>query len=667
MGTIHKLSPVLSNQIAAGEVVERPASVVKELVENAIDAHSTQIDIVIDASGFEKIQVIDDGNGIAPDDVELAFMRHATSKIRDRRDLFNVHSLGFRGEALPSIASVADVILKTSTGGPGVEYHVRGGKTVDKKPAAARRGTDITVSNLFFNTPARLKYMKTPATELAKINDIVNRLALGHPEIAFSVTHNGREILRTAGRNNQLQVLGGIYGAKQTQKMLAFQNQDLDFKISGYFSLPELTRASHNYVVIILNGRFVKNFNVTKALTAGYGSKLMVGRYPIAVVNIEVDPTLVDVNVHPTKQTVRISKEEALCNLLTKTVAAQLSNQNLIPNVMDREHAVKPKYQQIDQIAFELDQNSKHHHVDELKTADQLTKATEPVDSPAAPLSKADADDDSTAGPATAPKMIVVKTKAELNQPAVQQFQSYYQNEPDQLPFGGVQTNPTTAANAAPEVEPELKSHPTANTKFPDLVYIGQMHGTYLLAEADDGMYIVDQHAAQERINYEQFRESIGAVSSDEQALLVPIVLEYSTSESLLLNDRLELLKAVGIELESFGKNSFIVRKHPTWFASGQEESTIREMVDWVLNNGKISVADFRAKTAIMMSCKRAIKANHHLDRKQATQLLSQLAQVEDPFNCPHGRPVLVHFTNYDMQKMFKRIQDPHESQTKHN
>ncbi|MBW1605791.1 DNA mismatch repair endonuclease MutL [Lactobacillus sp. Sy-1] len=653
MGAIHKLSPILSNQIAAGEVVERPASVVKELVENAIDAESNQVDINITDAGFTKIQVIDDGNGIAPADLPLAFTRHATSKIKDRRDLFNVHSLGFRGEALPSIASVSDVVVKSSNGTQGAEYHVHGGKVVGSQPAELRRGTTVTVTNLFFNTPARLKYMKTPATELAKITEMVNRIALGHPEISFSVVHNDRELIRTAGRNNQLQVIGGIYGAPKARKMVHFAHHDLDFKIDGYFSLPELTRANRNYVVVILNGRFVKNYEIVKALVAGYGSKLMVGRYPIAVLNIQVDPTLVDVNVHPTKQTVRISKEAELCNLITTTVANQFRKQNLIPNVLDREHAVKPKYQS-DQLAFELNQNSTHYHanVQQSGTTDKQPLAANPT--------QAVRTSQPVAQP-TPPKVVVVKTKGDLNGPAVTQFVDYYQTEAVVPPFDSISAPEETAIEPAESVAQPTQAQPT----FPDLTYIGQLHGSYLLAEADDGMYIVDQHAAQERINYERFRESIGEVAKDQQDLLVPIVLEYSTAESLVLTERLPLLQGIGIFLEPFGKNSFIIRKHPTWFAAGQEESTIREIVDRVLKDGKITVAQFRAKTAIMMSCKRAIKANHHLDRKQAVELLAHLKQVEDPFNCPHGRPVLVHFTNYDLQKMFKRIQDPHQSQTK--
>lgn len=332
MAAIHELSTVLADQIAAGEVIERPASVVKELVENAIDAGSHEIDILVAEAGLKSIEVIDDGDGIAADQLELAFHRHATSKITDRKDLFKVHSLGFRGEALPSIASIADVEMVTSTGGEGQVIHIAGGKVISQKPAEARRGTDITVKDLFYNVPARLKYLKSLNTELSKIVDIINRLALGHPQIQISLTHNNRELMRTAGRGDLRQVIGSIYGMNKAGKMLAIDSADADFKVSGYVSLPELTRASRNYMTILLNGRYIKNYQLTKAIIAGYGSKLMVGRYPVAVVNLEMDPLLVDVNVHPTKQEVRISKEPQLSEIISTAIQEQLSQQNLIPD-----------------------------------------------------------------------------------------------------------------------------------------------------------------------------------------------------------------------------------------------------------------------------------------------------------------------------------------------
>lgn len=645
MAKIHELSDVLADQIAAGEVVERPASVVKELVENAIDANSTQIDILVEQAGLKSIEIVDNGDGIASDDVSMAFERHATSKISTREDLFKVRSLGFRGEALPSIASVADVILQTSTGhDTGTQIHIKGGKLVDKTLSALRKGTDISVQDLFFNTPARLKYMKSPQTELANITDIVNRLALSYPQIAFTLNHDGRELLRTSGRGNLQQVIAGIYGVQNARKMVKFSAEDVDFEISGYTSLPEFTRASRQYISVLINGRYVKNFQVNKAIIEGYGSKLMVGRYPVAVLNIKMDPLLVDVNVHPAKQEVRISEEKQLQKLISKTIYGVLSKENLIPSAVQN---LKTKQKiNTDQLQFNLNEASVSY-IDNSKPAlnsDNLKQAQ-----------SSSSDKLFTALPENGKKPIVIKHETELHTPSLQQFQKKYGEEPQPLPFG----QPKNADKSDPTMgmdKPQKEAK-----RFPALRYVGQMHGTFLFAESEDGLYILDQHAAQERINYEYYRQQIGEVSDDAQNLLVPIVLDYSTSDMLRIQQKEDVLASCGIHLESFGPNSFVVHQHPTWFKEGQEEDTIREMIDYVLNDSRMTVAKFREKTAIMMSCKRAIKANHHLDDQQARQLLKDLSKAENPFNCPHGRPVLVHFSNEDMKKMFKRIQDPHQ------
>lgn len=664
MAKIHELASVLADQIAAGEVVERPASVVKELVENAIDAHSTQVDITVEESGLKRISVVDDGDGIADEDVEMAFKRHATSKITDRRDLFKVKSLGFRGEALPSIASVADVTLTTSTGSVGTMIHNVGGKIVAHEPAAARKGTDVTVKDLFGNVPARLKYLKSPTTELSKITDIVNRIALSYPDIAFSLVHNGRELTRTSGRGDLQQVIADIYGVQSARKMVAISGETPDFKVSGYVSLPELTRASRQYISILLNGRYIHNYQLSKALVAGYGSKLMVGRYPLAVLAITMDPLLVDVNVHPTKQEVRISQEADLTKLIQTTVFQRLSQENLIPDVfseMPKKSRTEPAS---DQLTMALNQVSqKHAPTSSLAAAPHARSAASLTAQSAAtaPETAATESADRPVGPApmTTPttnpvEPVMVQSAAELQLPAVQAFDAKYQHEGKVWALGAPDPAPQVATAPAQPTSPQ--------PRFPQLRYLGQVHGTYLLAEADDGLYLIDQHAAQERVNYEYYRQAIGEVGDDEQKLLVPIVLDYPTTDILALNDHLDTLASVGIHLESFGPNSFIVHEHPTWFKAGQETATIKEMIDWVLRDGKLTVAAFREKTAIMMSCKRAIKANHHLDGQQAQALLAKLATAENPFNCPHGRPVLVHFTDQDLERLFKRIQDPHHS-----
>lgn len=635
LNEIHKLPTILSNQIAAGEVVERPASVVKELVENSIDAHSTEIDVTVENSGLKLIKVVDDGNGIDRSQVQTAFLRHATSKISEQRDLFRVRTLGFRGEALSSISSVANVRMKTSTGSTGTEVAYKGGKLVTQKAAESRKGTTVEVASLFYNTPARLKYLSSPNTELSKISDIVNRLALSHPEIAFSFISNGRELLRTSGRGDLRQVLGAIYGVKTVSKMVAIKGTDLDIKVSGYVSLPELTRSSRNYISLILNGRFIRNFPLTKAVIAGYGSKLMIGRFPIVVVKIDADPALIDVNVHPTKQEVRISDEPMIGKLIANAIYDMLRDKQLIPD------ATRDFKQPVDA-------NPKRFNV---STADQAR--TNPplfaVDTPTVPSAS-----QSEGTP------VVVKTRDDLASPQVAQFDDFLKSESSGLPaFEG--TRPETADPSQPSAKPE-QSELVIETGFPHLDYIGQIHGTYLIAETADNMYLVDQHAAQERINYEFYRQQIGEVSDDQQKFLVPLVLDYSTSDFLMISDRLDLLDKLGIHLEPFGQNSFIVHEHPMWFKAGQEEDTIKEMIDWILSDHKISVAAFREKTAIMMSCKRAIKANHHLDELQAKALLKRLPECENPYNCPHGRPVLVKFSNADIEKMFKRIQDPHHT-----
>lgn len=657
MGKIQELSERLANQIAAGEVVERPASVVKELVENSIDAGSTQIDILLEEAGLKKIQVTDNGEGIAEDDVINAFKRHATSKIHTRDDLFRIRTLGFRGEALPSIASVSIVSVETATQEEiqGTFLKMKGGTIEEHRPSALRQGTKITVEQLFFNTPARLKYVKTLQTELANIGDIVNRLALSHPSVAFRLVHDGNKMMSTSGNGDLKQAIAGIYGLQTAKKMRAIHSKDLDFDIHGYISLPEVTRASRNYISTIINGRYIKNIALNKAIVNGYGSKLMVGRFPIAVVEIKMDPLLVDVNVHPTKQEVRLSKEPELTGLISKAINEVLREENLIPSAADNLRFKKKveNQEKTEQLSIELEQPKStkqglsfdkatgSFYIEESFTESSVEPTFEEL-------------------PQTIeePRFPSFGYQEKVAEPLINTEDTHKQEQDESTSSNHPEFD---FHKKGPQMIGRMQEEPVKQ-RFPHLEYFGQMHGTYLFAQSQDGLYIIDQHAAQERIKYEYFRKKIGEVGDDLQELLVPIVLDYPNSDVLKLKEQATALQKVGIHLEEFGANSFIVRAHPTWYPAGQEEAIIREMIDMLLTNGKVSVHQFREATAIMMSCKRSIKANHYLNPQQARILLEDLAKCENPFNCPHGRPVLIHFTNGDMERMFKRIQDPHQS-----
>lgn len=637
---IHELSNLLANQIAAGEVIERPASVVKELVENAIDAGATQIDVIVEEAGESLIRVVDNGEGIHPEDVPLAFTRHATSKISNRHDLFNIMSLGFRGEALPSIAAISDVTLNTTTqdAPSGIMYHIKGGKQVSATPANGRRGTVVSVRDLFYNTPARLKYLKRPQTELSRIADIMNRIALSYTNVAFTVTADGRNILQTNGDGNQQRVIAAIYGRDVAQKMRAITGEDDDFNITGFVSLPELTRGSRDYLTILVNGRFIKNFSVSNAVIRGYGSKLMVGRFPMGVININTDPLLVDVNVHPQKAEIRLSKEAELSALIIDTIKSCFADENLIPDAYEN-----------------------------LYGQAQTNKIEPPAPKQVAPWAKPDMEQTIAINTGMDSNEVVINQEADLMNHAVNEFTQKYAHEPNLPIFDDeitMQVSEDISSYNKPDIptQEELDISPKKPSGFPSLEYIGQMHGTFLFAQSSEGFYLIDQHAAQERVKYEYYRKEIGQVGTDKQRMLVPITINYSVADMLKIADKEAELEAIGLTLEPFGPTTVIVREHPTWFEKGQETETIKEMVDWILRDGNLTVAEFRERTAIMMSCKRSVRANMHLSDLQARTLLESLASTENPYNCPHGRPVVTSFTLTEMEKMFKRIQDSHEA-----
>ncbi|SEM49526.1 DNA mismatch repair protein MutL [Mesobacillus persicus] len=676
MGKIKQLDDALSNKIAAGEVVERPASVVKELVENAIDAGSTVVEIDIEEAGMAKIRITDNGGGIDEEDVLIAFQRHATSKIKDENDLFRIRTLGFRGEALPSIASVSRLEMKTSTGeAAGTRVVIEGGKVLTVEKADSRKGTDIIVSDLFFNTPARLKYMKTIHTELGNITDVVNRLALSHPEVSIRLIHNERKLLYTTGNGDVRQVLAAIYGMNMVKNMVAISGESLDYKIKGWVTMPEITRASRNYISTMINGRFIKNYPLAKAIQEGYHTLLPIGRYPLVLLDIQMDPLLVDVNVHPSKMEVRLSKEQELNQLVTETIKNTFKTKELIPAGFTAPKIAKPKSEQT---FMELDHMPENRNVElrgEVDSAglESLYKSGavmesrgshEQVDSRTEKLQAESGGESVSSGPATFQQGVEEQPYHQLTrdqaEPSIRQRDQVQKGTEESYPIVGDEhafEEQADFSNGDPfdtADEPQLEQE--APSRVPPLYPIGQMHGTYILAQNENGLYIIDQHAAQERIKYEYFREKVGQVASELQEMLVPLTFEYSPDECIRINEFLPELEKVGVFLEPFGPNSFIVRAHPQWFPRGEEKETIEEMIEQLLSMKKVDIKKLREEAAILMSCKGSIKANRHLRNDEIQALLDELRRSSDPFTCPHGRPIIVHYSTYEMEKMFKRV-----------
>ena len=609
LNIIKVMDDTLSNKIAAGEVVERPSSIVKELVENAIDADSSVIEIALEEAGLLKIRVTDNGKGMSKQDAVQAFERHATSKISNEHDLFRIRTLGFRGEALASIASVSKIDLWTSDGeSTGTEVHIDGGQLVKHENAAFRKGTDITVSQLFFNTPARLKYMKTIQTELGHTIGLVNKLALSHPKIAFKLTHFSQVLLQTSGSGDQLRVLSDIYGMTAARKMVPYKGSNADYKVYGFVTLPEMTRASRNYMTTIVNGRWIQSHAINRAVLDAFHTFLPIGRYPIAVINVEGDPFLTDVNVHPSKQQIRMSKEGELLTLIKESIQQAIQKNVIVPGVT-RKAAPSPPSEQ------------------------------------------------GTLWGNTAPKQALPKT---VDRPTYQQPVEHAPPSPTYetayVPENAQETDKDewTINETILPLE-EQGDQPTST--FPNLFPVGQVHGTYIIAQNEDGFFMIDQHAAQERIKYEFFRDKLSEAENEErQLLLLPLQFHYSTDEKTRIEESRTLLEEVGIYLEEFGPTSYIVREFPTWFPEGEETGIIEDIVEQVLHTRKIDIGKLREEAAIMMSCKRSIKANHHLTMNDMVTLLRDLGEAENPFTCPHGRPVLVHFTTYEIEKMFKRV-----------
>lgn len=644
MGKIKELETSLANKIAAGEVVERPSSVVKELLENAIDAQATEINIEVEQSGVSSIRVVDNGTGIAQEDLGLVFHRHATSKIVADDDLFHIRTLGFRGEALASISSVAKVTLKTCTDNEnGHEIYAEDGKIIHQKPAKAKKGTDIQVDSLFYNTPARLKYIKSLYTELGKITDIVNRMAMSHPEIRISLVSDGKKLLSTNGSGRTNEVMAEIYGMKVAKDLVHISGDTSDYHLEGFVAKPEHSRSNKHYISIFINGRYIKNFVLNKAILEGYHTLLTIGRFPICYINIQMDPILVDVNVHPTKLEVRLSKEDQLYDLIVTKIREAFQDKILIPqndlNHAPKKNKVLETFEQ-QKINFEKqqsqigetsapyvhDQKDKNHDVESHKNNLDSTSST---------------NNEST------------EVSNELHNYI---DDSYLQSQKEVL--FDMEQNTSNEYEISNQQSNDIKGtvSQTPHRRVPYMEIVGQVHGTYIIAQNENGMFMIDQHAAQERIKYEYFREKIGEVTNEVQNLLIPLTFHFSKDEQMIIDQYKDELDKVGVHLEHFGGHDYIVNSYPVWFPKEEAEEIIKDMIELVLKHKSVDVKKIREDAAIMMSCKKSIKANHNLKNNEMADLIDQLREAEDPFTCPHGRPIIINFSNYELEKLFKRV-----------
>ncbi len=585
MSKIQIMDMNLANKIAAGEVVEKTMNVVKELVENAIDAGATTIKIELIDSGVKEIKVIDDGCGMDESDATLAFSRHATSKLKTLDDLFNINSLGFRGEALPSIASVSNIVLKTSNEKTGTMVVVNGGNIESVKSCDLKKGTTIIVKDLFYNTPVRLKYLKSLYTELANISDYVNKMALSYPSIKFVLVNNEKELLNTNGSGDLLKTIFDIYGVVVANKMMYIENMNNDYKISGYISYPELTKSNRGSITLLVNNRVVKNYEIVKAILEAYHTFIPKDRFPYIVLNIEVDPFLVDVNVHPTKMEVKFSKEDSLTSLIMETIDNKLNKKTLIP---------KAVYENVEDKYYE----------DDLKANEDLFGTNNIDDEKEEVLEK--------------PKIEELTFDFSVNEEK-EEYES--------------------------EVNPRIK----------ELTPIGIVHGTYIICENPDGMFIIDQHAAAERINYEKYYHALSTHSKNTIDVLIPYKIELPANEYIILEKNFHILDNLGFKYEEFGNNTLIIRSHPTWLPKYAILEAIKKIIDIIIKEEDFNEDKFNEKVSITLACKMSIKAGDVITMPDITYLINELRHTKNPFTCPHGRPTIITYTKYDLEKLFKR------------
>ena len=578
MSKIKLMSETLANKIAAGEVIERIANVVKELVENSIDANSSSIQINLLDSGKTKIEVIDNGIGMDRIDAKNSFLRHATSKIYNDDDLFFINTLGFRGEALASIASVSEVVLNTYDGKEATNLIIKGSKIIKISDGLKRKGTSIQVNKLFYNTPARLKYLKSDRSELNLVISYIEKLSLANPNISFTLTNNNQVLIKTSGKN-LLKTINEIYGLEISKNMLEVKKSNDDYDIFGYICKPEILKKNKNHMHVFINGRVIKNYELLKTINEAYHTYKPDGFFPIVVINILTDPSLTDVNIHPTKQDIKLSKIEILKSELKESIKEALYNDNLVASPLKKEESLEERL---------------------------------PIN---------------------------LFTEVKSVEPIKKEYTSF--------------SNKTFKIEEPVQSEFDFKNINEKIKKI-ELYPVGIAFGTYIIAENKEGIYLIDQHAAQERINYEKVLKSF--LKNEKISMLVPVTIELSASEYNVVLNNIDKLIDMGFDIEPFGINTFKIDSHPTWVKTSKEKDTIKEVINVLIDEEKnFDALKFNDKVAATVACKASIKGNSRITLDAANYILEELVLCDNPYNCPHGRPTMIKFTIYELEKMFKR------------
>ena len=641
MNRINLLDENTSNKIAAGEVVERPSSVVKELIENSIDAESKNITIEIENGGISLIRIIDDGVGIYKDDLKTAFLPHATSKIKDAKDLFALHTLGFRGEALPSIAAVSKVYIKSKKSSEeyGRELKIEGGIFGDVIESGCNNGTTIEVRDIFYNVPARKKFLKSNSRETSNISDIINRIAIANPKISFKFFNNGKKMLHTYGTGNLKDVVRAVYGKSISENILYFESADDTTTLYGYIGKEEIARGSRNNQSIFVNGRYIKHKTITVAVENAFKSFSTVSKFPFFILCIEVYPELVDVNIHPTKAEIKFEDDRSIFKKVFAAVHDALKK-DVFESFKLPEENKEEQYTNIQEVTLPIDlcSNNNYNHSNAPLENNINNNYYKDICNP-----KIDAKANNSAfnvSESNTLKNNTLVNDAKVDNTLVNEQESTIENTKN----NGLNVNMNPKCIITPEA------------KFPKIKILGQFNKTYILGEYNEELYIIDQHAAHEKILFEKYLSDIECLSIIVQPLLMPILIELTFDDYSYYEENKEIFKNAGFTLEEFGENTLALKEVPYFLGKTETKDLFLSILDNLKSLGSGKTIDVKYNKIATMACKAAVKGNDSLSIEEMEALVDKLRFINDPFHCPHGRPTIIKMSNYELEKKFRRI-----------